>query len=185
VDWLEKRKIIPLPKFTPPSPGAFQRDTSRDLIIVIGYGPVGRTVTRILLDNNVQPVVIEMNIDTVLQLNAEGVQAVYGDAANPDILRSAKIEQAAGLIISTSTPEAATIIASARELSPKIRVLTRSTYLAQSEALRKVGADAIFSSEGEIALSMADFLMEELGATDEQIDRERDRVRKDLFESSK
>jgi monovalent cation:H+ antiporter-2, CPA2 family len=54
----------------------------------------------------------------------------------------------------------------------------------ESEALRTAGADAIFSSEGEVALSMANFLMEELGATDEQIDRERDRVRKDLFRSS-
>ena len=92
---------------------------------------------------------LEMNIDTVLRLNVEGIQSVYGDATNQEILRSAKVEQAAGLIIATSTPEAATIIASARELNPKIRILTRSTYLAQTEALRKVGADAIFSSEGE------------------------------------
>jgi len=181
VNWLEKRKIIRSPQFTPPAAGTFQRDLAKDLVIVIGYGPVGRTVTRILADNNVQPVVLEMNIDTVLRLNVEGIQSVYGDATNPEILRSAKVEQAAGLIISTSTPEAATIIAAAREINPKIRILTRSTYLAQTEALRKAGADAIFSSEGEIALSMADSLMESLGATDEQIDRERDRVRKDLF----
>ena len=91
------------------------------------------------------------------------------------------MEQAAGLIISTATPQAATIISAARELNPSIRVLTRSTYLGETDAFRKSGADAIFSSEGEVALSMADFLMEQLGATDEQIDRERDRVRKDLF----
>ena len=184
VDWLEKRKIIRAPKFTPPAAGTFQRDPTKDLVIVIGYGPVGRTVARILIDNNVQPVVLEMNIDTVLRLNVEGIQAVFGDATNQEILRAAKVEQAAGLIIATSTPEAATIISAARELNPKLRILTRSTYLAQTEALRKVGADAIFSSEGEIALSMADFLMESLGATDEQIDRERDRVRKDLFENA-
>jgi monovalent cation:H+ antiporter-2, CPA2 family len=182
VNWLEERKIIRPPKFIPPPSGAFQKDPGKDLVIVIGYGPVGRTVCRILLDNNVQPVVIEMNIDTVLQLNAEGLQTIYGDATRAEILRSARIEEAAGLIISTSTPEAATIISTARELNPQIRILTRSTYLVESEALRKAGADAIFSSEGEVALSMADFVMEQLGATDEQIDRERDRVRKDLFE---
>ena len=182
VDWLEKRKIVRPPQFTPPSFGAFQKDPSKDLVIVVGYGPVGKTVSRILLDNNVQPVVIDLNIDTVLQLNEEALQAIYGDATKAEILRTAKIDQAAGLIISTSTPEAATLIAAARELNPRVRILTRSTYLAESEALRKAGADAIFSSEGEVALSMADFLMEQLGATDEQIDRERDRVRKDLFE---
>ncbi|MHC1767426.1 MAG: cation:proton antiporter [Verrucomicrobiia bacterium] len=180
VDWLEARKIIGSPAFVPVT-GTFERDRARDLIIVVGYGPVGRTVTRILLDNNVQPVVLELNIETVLQLNAEGVQAIYGDATRPEVLRGAKIEQAAGLIISTATPQAATIISAARELNPRIRVLTRSTYLGETDALRKSGADAIFSSEGEVALSMADFLMEQLGATDEQIDRERDRVRKNLF----
>ncbi len=182
--WLESRKVILPPQFIPPPSGAFQKDPAKDLVIVIGCGPVGRTVSRILLDNNVQPVVIELNIDTVLQLNAEGLQAIYGDASRLEILRSARIEEAAGLIISTSTPEARTIIAAARELNPRLRILTRSTYLAESEALQKAGADAIFSSEGEVALSMADFLMEQLGATDEQIDRERDRVRKDLFRSS-
>jgi monovalent cation:H+ antiporter-2, CPA2 family len=181
VNWLEERKIIRPPQFVAPPSGAFQKDPSKDLIIVIGYGPVGRTVSRILLDNNVQPLVIEMNIDTVLELNATGIQSIYGDATKAEILHSARIEEAAGLIISTSTPEAATIISTARELKPGIRILTRSTYLAESETLRKAGADAIFSSEGEVALSMADFLMEQLGATDEQIDRERDRVRKELF----
>ena len=121
----------------------------------------------------------ELNIETVLQLKAEGVQAIYGDATKAEILRGAKIEQAAGLIIST-----ATVISTARELKPEIRVLTRSTYLAETDTLRKAGADAIFSSEGEVAPSMADFLMKQLGATDEQIDRERDRVREDLFQRS-
>lgn len=183
VRWLENRKLLRPPPFVPPPSGAFQKDPGRDLVIVVGYGPVGRTVTRILLDNNVQPIVIELNIDTVLQLNAEGIQAIYGDATKSELLRAAKIENAAGLIISTHTNEPAAIISAARELNPRIRILTRSNYLAESESLRKAGADAIFSSEGEVALSMADFLMEQLGATDEQIDRERDRVRKDLFQS--
>jgi CPA2 family monovalent cation:H+ antiporter-2 len=151
-------------------------------VVVIGYGPVGRTVSRILTDNGIQTVFIEMNIDTVKKLTAEGRQAIYGDASQSEILRNARLEAAAGLIISSSTTEAASIIKAARELNPKLRILTRANYLIESEALRKAGANAIFSSEGEVALSMADFLMEQLGATDEQIDRERDRVRKDLFD---
>jgi CPA2 family monovalent cation:H+ antiporter-2 len=181
VRWLELHKLVPTPKFVPPPPGTFHRDQSRDLAIVIGYGPVGRTVTRILIANNVQPVVIELNIDTVLELNAAEIQSVYGDATKAELLRSARIGEAVALIISTSTPESATIIRTARELNPRIRILTRSTYLTETAALRKAGADAIFSSEGEIALSMTDFLMEQQGATSEQIARERDRVRKDLF----
>ena len=69
----------------------------------------------------------------------------------------------------------------ATDLNPKIRIVTRSTYLKENDALLHAGADAVFSSEGEIALSMTAFLMSELGATDEQVDRERDRVREELF----
>jgi len=47
--------------------------------------------------------------------------------------------------------------------------------------LRAAGADAVFAGEGETALAMSAYLMRELGATDEQIDRERERVRKELF----
>jgi CPA2 family monovalent cation:H+ antiporter-2 len=73
------------------------------------------------------------------------------------------------------------VVKAARELNPKIRVLTRSNYLREAKKLREAGANEVFSSEGEVALSMTAFLMRLLGATDEQIDRERDRVRAELF----
>jgi len=47
--------------------------------------------------------------------------------------------------------------------------------------MKRSGADAVFSGEGEIALAMSAFLMRDLGSTDEQIDQERQRVREDLF----
>ena len=91
------------------------------------------------------------------------------------------IEKATDLIISTSSVETQPVIQAARELNPKIRILTRAKYLRESTALRDAGANAVFSSEGEIALSMSAFLVRQLRASDEQIDRERRRVRADLF----
>jgi K+:H+ antiporter len=158
-----------------------QKVGSADRVIVIGYGPVGKTVSRILSDNGFEVMIVEMNIDTVRNLLAEGRQAVYGDATRRDILLQAGIDHAEGLIISSSSVPASAVVQASRELNPTVRILTRAAYLAQSASLRNAGADAVFSSEGEIALSMADFLMEQLGATNEQIDREGDRVRQDLF----
>jgi CPA2 family monovalent cation:H+ antiporter-2 len=176
--WLESRKFL-RPK--PVGPDTLDHDAATDRVVVIGYGPVGRTVSRILLDNAIRVIVIDLNIDSVQKLLSEGKQAIYGDASQREILEHAGIEKAQGLIISASGDLTAAVVQSARELNPKVRILTRADYLAEAEPLRKAGADAVFSSEGEIALSMADFLMEQLGATDEQIDRERDRVRKELF----
>jgi CPA2 family monovalent cation:H+ antiporter-2 len=65
-------------------------------------------------------------------------------------------------------------------MNPKIRILARAGYLKEVPQLRKAGADAIFSGEGEVALTMTEFLLRQLGATPEQIDRERQRLHGEL-----
>ncbi|MHA3773411.1 cation:proton antiporter [Verrucomicrobiota bacterium sgz303538] len=155
-------------------------DEAAHRVVVIGYGPIGRTLSRILRDTGIEVVVVEMNLDTVKELREAGLPVVYGDAAQREILHHAGIEKAEGLIIAARiAPQP--VVQTARELNPKISILTRATYLKESEDLRKAGANAVFASEGEIALSMTAFLLRELGASDEQIDRERDRVREELF----
>ncbi|HTI71681.1 MAG TPA: cation:proton antiporter [Candidatus Limnocylindria bacterium] len=156
-------------------------DPAGSSVVVVGYGPVGRTLSRILRDNGIQVVVVEMNIETVKELRTAGLSVVFGDAAQREILHHAGIERADSLIIAASSVEAQPVVQAARELNPSIRILTRATYLRESTELRGSGANAVFSSEGEIALSMSAFLMRQLGASDEQIDRERERVRHELF----
>ena len=57
--------------------------------VVIGYGPTGRTVVRLLRDNGIVPAVIELNMDTVRRLREHGIDAVYGDATKRDTLEAA------------------------------------------------------------------------------------------------
>ena len=73
------------------------------------------------------------------------------------------------------------VIRAARELNPRAYVLARSSYLKDIPALRRAGADGIFTGEGEVALSFTEALLDRLGATPEQLDRERDRAHRDLF----
>ena len=151
-------------------------------VVMVGYGPVGRTLSRILRSNGIEVVVIEMNIDTVRQLRNEGRLVVHGDAANPEILKHAALGEAEGLIITARGIDSSEVVRSARDLNPRIRILARAAYLAEAEALRALGVNEVFSSEGEIALAMTDSLLEQLGASAEQIDQERDRVRRELFQ---
>ena len=69
---------------------AVQRADPRHRAVVVGYGPTGRTVTRLLRENDIDPTVIELNIDTVRQLRDAGVTAVYGDASQRDTLEAAR-----------------------------------------------------------------------------------------------
>ena len=43
-------------------------------MIIVGYGPVGRTLSRLLRENKIEPVVIELNLETVRRLIKEGHQ---------------------------------------------------------------------------------------------------------------
>lgn len=150
--------------------------------IVLGYGPVGQTVTRLLNDNGFQPVIVEMNVDTVQTLRKNDMLAHYGDASHPDTLRAAGAEHADILILSASSVNSAPeIIREAKHLNPKIRVIARTSYLKEAENLTAAGADAVFSGEGEVALSMTESILESFGATREQIDRESDRIRRKFF----
>ena len=145
--------------------------------IVVGYGPVGQTVTQLLLDNGIEPIVIELNLDTVRRLRTFDVRAVYGDASRPDILAEADIARARHLLLTAATGAAEEeIVRRARELNPEIRVVARTQYTRQVPAVRKAGATDVFADEGEVALAMTTSILGHLGATDEQIDRERARV---------
>jgi CPA2 family monovalent cation:H+ antiporter-2 len=161
------------------SPADFNGDRKA---IVLGYGPVGQTVVRLLSDNGFQPIVIEMNVDTVQNLRSEGMLAYYGDASHPDTLHAAGVENADILILSASSVAMAPeIIREAKRMNPKIKVLARTAYLKEAEKLTISGADAVFSGEGEVALSMTESILESFGATREQIDRESDRIRRKFF----
>jgi CPA2 family monovalent cation:H+ antiporter-2 len=152
----------------------------RHRAVVVGYGPVGRTVTRLLRENGVAPAVIELNMDTVRRLREEGVLAVYGDASQADTLRAARINEAASLILSADMGDSREVIRLAREMNPSIRVLARTAYLRQRHDLEAAGANAVFAGEGEVALALTEAILSRLGATPEQLDRERTRVRAEL-----
>jgi CPA2 family monovalent cation:H+ antiporter-2 len=150
--------------------------------VIVGYGPVGRTLSRLLRDNEIEPTIIEMNRETVARLREEGLAAVYGDAAHRETLTTAGVGRAASLILSASgLRNAEEIIRLARELNPGVRALVRCSHLRELPALARAGADGIFSGEGEVALAMTESVLRELGAVPEQIDRERERVRAELF----
>jgi CPA2 family monovalent cation:H+ antiporter-2 len=131
--------------------------------VVIGYGPTGRTVVRLLRDNDITPTVIELNMDAVRALRQDGVAR-----AGSLILGSA------GMANSTD------VIRTARTLHPKIRVLARATYLRDVPSLHAAGAAHVYSGEGEVALAFIEDILDSLGATAEQIDRERARAHAEL-----
>lgn len=157
-------------------------DPDKREAIVIGYGPVGRTVARLLAANGFTPMVIDLNLKTARELKKRNLPVVYGDASHAEILKKAGGETADILILSSSSITGGKeIIREAKAMNPKIRILARTAYLREIHDLRAAGADAVFAGEGEVALSITEYIMAAFGATPEQIERERERVHTKLF----
>ena len=146
--------------------------------VVVGYGPTGRTVTRLLRENGFEPIVIDMNVNTVRELREQGVRAIYGDATHRDTLEQAGVATTDNLILtSVGMTDGGETIRHAKELNPGIHVLARAQYLRDVPALRNAGAEGVASAESEVGLALTEMMLHRLGATPDQIDHERERVR--------
>jgi CPA2 family monovalent cation:H+ antiporter-2 len=153
--------------------------------VLIGYGPTGKTVARLLRESGIDPTVIELNIDTVRAIRQEGIDAVYGDATRPETLVEAGIASARSLILtSAGMAQSTEVIRAAREVNPRVRVLARAAYLRDLPELKAAGADTVYTGEGEVALAFVEDLLLRLGATAEQIERERVRAHEELFKET-
>jgi len=154
----------------------------RSHAIVVGYGPVGQTVTRLLEENEIAVTIVELNVNTVRELHARGMRAKYGDATRMDTLLAAGVETADALVVTASDfLEGVGIFRTVRELNPGIRIISRTIYLSEQKAMLDAGADIVFSAEGEVALSITELILNDFGATPDQIDRERKRVHESLL----
>jgi len=150
--------------------------------VIIGFGPVGQTVARLLAENGIEPTIIEMNHLNISQIREAGFRAVLGDAHHIETLKHAGVENSESLILSASSiPGATELIRVARDLNPKIKIIARTSYLRERETLTRCGADTVFAGEGEVALALAEFILRDLGATPEQMDREREKLRAGLL----
>ncbi|MFM7515731.1 MAG: cation:proton antiporter [Pirellula sp.] len=149
--------------------------------VVIGYGPVGRTAAKLLSENGIAATIIEMNPSSIEPIRAAGHRVVLGDASHVETLKAAGVESAVSLILSASNINQATsVIQMAKLLNPTIQILVRSAYIRQGQELLKQGADQVIAEESEVALAMAETILRNLGATAEQIDHQRDKLRSDL-----
>jgi len=67
--------------------------------VIVGYGPVGQAVERLVRQAGLDTVVIDLNPDTVRELTDGGRNALYGDASHPDILKQAGVATASHLVV--------------------------------------------------------------------------------------
>jgi CPA2 family monovalent cation:H+ antiporter-2 len=139
--------------------------------IVVGYGPVGQTVTRLLAEFGINPTIVETNVDAVLQLQQRGQQALFGDASRAEILETAGVASAAYIVVTVPNAEISLrIIQTAREVAPLIRVIARAEYINQHTAFAEAGAAITRYDEAESAAALAEALLQDIDVPTDRID---------------
>lgn len=146
--------------------------------IIVGYGPVGKAAATILREFSLEPIIIDLNVDTIAGLKAAGERAVYGDAARREILEAAGVASAKYLLITIPDLQTRTVIVLvARELNPALKVLVRARYIAERAWLEEIGATEVCYEEAETAVGLATLLLHEVGADESRIRDEQHRIR--------
>ncbi len=163
------------------------RDPKR--CILVGYGPVGRIVYRLLADQGNDVTVIDLNLDTVRRLRAGGVKALYGDVLRPGVLDEAGIATAGALVLSADLEDAAEIVRQSRMLNPELRVLVRCTHLRDAAALRRAGANVVAAGEAEVGVALAEAVTAGATSSRENGDAEftahrRESIRRSLYDEN-
>lgn len=140
--------------------------------IVVGFGPVGRSVHRLLRDAGLVTVVIDMNMDAVSELQSQGLLAVFGDASHESILEQAGMRNATHLVLTLPHSAARlSVLTAARNLNGNARILVRAHYLREREDLEQAGATAAVFEEAEAAVALARLVLTDTGAQRDVVER--------------
>ena len=128
--------------------------------IVVGYGRVGRDLTRLLQQRGVPLVLIESDPDRIEQARENGLIALRGNAASDRVLRDARPDTAhLAILAMPQVLEAGEISERLKAINPSISVLARAHSEAEVKHLLEHGADAAVLAERELAYSLVDMVM--------------------------
>lgn len=150
----------------------------KDHVIICGYGRVGRYIGRALMLANVPFIAIDYNFHTVEKSKKEGINIIYGDPSEMDVLDYAECEHASVLI--SAVPESFSqeaIIFNAKKLNPKIVIFTRINREGEQRRMKDLGVEVVVQPEFEASLSIVRKILLWRGLDKEEIAKKVKRLR--------
>ncbi|MGB9613249.1 MAG: potassium channel family protein [Candidatus Margulisiibacteriota bacterium] len=114
--------------------------------IICGFGRVGHQVAVEFKAAKIPYVVIDSKPETAEELDPQNVPYLIGDITSDEILLSAGIKHAKGLIASADSDTANVfVVLSARVLNPNLIIIARAGTIDTEEKLKKAGANRVIS----------------------------------------
>ena len=139
--------------------------------------PIKGGQLRVLTDEGIAALALDLDPERIRQAAAAGEPAMYGNAAQPGVLRAAGIERARALAITLGDAAAAErIVGHVRALGLDLPILARSAQGRHDEALVAAGA-AVFPEGLESSLAFAGQMLVMLDVAPSQVEARVNEIR--------
>jgi CPA2 family monovalent cation:H+ antiporter-2 len=136
-----------------------EREQLKDLVILVGYGRVGKHIQVNVESAHMDLVVVDLNRERIEVLREKGVHAIAGDATHPETLQEAAIDKATAIIVAVPNPfEARRIVEAARMLRADIKILVRAHNDEELEYFNSQNVDMAVMGVQEVARRMVEYL---------------------------
>ena len=158
-------------------------DVASTSIVIVGFGRVGRRVGEIFEMRDVPYVAVDIDASLVKRERITGRSVFYGDARQPDVLKSLGVNKA-GLIIVTVDDFQATeqVVSSLHRALPELDILARGHSLEHCRSLQIRGAWLAVSENLEASIALAHAALAKVKKGDDvENDAAIDRFRKDYY----
>ena len=136
-------------------------------VIIIGYGPTGANLARMLKATHVPHCVVEMNRANVAAARRAEVPVVVGDATRMSILKHAGIDNARVLVVAVNDKHATErIVAQVAARRPELYILARSDFVNEIDRLRQLGAKLVIPQDFETSIEIGAHVLRQFGIPD-------------------
>ncbi len=137
-------------------------------VIIVGYGRVGQMLGSLLDEQELFYVALDANAGLVAQFRADGASIFFGDASQPDLLRKFGAEDAAALVITMDSPQAAEqVVTAAREHWPDLAIYARARDIDHATRLIGQGASHAIPETTEASLQLSEMVLAGAGIPDD------------------
>lgn len=115
-----------------------------DHFVVCGAGRTGTHVIDELVAVGERVVIVDENPNQLDEYNERGVLTLVGDATDDEILQTAGVERARGLVVTLDDDKTNLfVVISARQCNPKLRIVAKAVSTTAVQKLRRAGANAV------------------------------------------
>ncbi len=138
----------------------------RDHVIVVGHGRVGSVVADALRYAKQPFTVIEGQWTVSKAARVSSTPVIFGDATQPEVLKAARPRHARLIVVALPDAfQSRRVIELARAARPDIGIVARVHSDEEYQYLTGLGVGLVIMGEREIALSMSDYTLRQVGLT--------------------